>query len=94
MKVIETKNGVIIKVFLKPNSSKFVVSLEGDEVIVQCTEEPVKGKVNKELLKNLSRFFKTNVEIVSGVTSRQKHLLLNNMSKSEVERFLFTKRSG
>ena len=73
---------------MKPKSAKFEVLLEGDEVIVRCTEEPVKGKVNKELLKALSKFFHTNVELVSGATSRQKLLLLKGMAKSEVERLL------
>jgi hypothetical protein len=88
MKISETKNGTIIEVFVKPKSAKFEVLLEEDEVIVRCTEEPVKGKVNKELLKALSKFFHTNVELVSGATSRQKRLLLKGIEKSDVERFL------
>jgi len=88
MKLTETKNGTVIEVFVKPKSAKFEVSLEGDEVIVRCTEEPVKGKVNKELLKALSKFFHTNVELVSGATSRQKRLLLKDIEKNEVERLL------
>jgi uncharacterized protein YggU (UPF0235/DUF167 family) len=46
MKISETKNGVVIEVFVKPKSERFEVFLEGDEVIVRCAEEPVKGKVN------------------------------------------------
>jgi uncharacterized protein (TIGR00251 family) len=88
MKLIETKEGTVIEVFVKPKSERFEVSLEGDEVIVRCTEEPVKGKVNKELLKALSKFFHTNVELVSGATSRQKRLLLKDIEKNEVERLL------
>jgi uncharacterized protein (TIGR00251 family) len=90
MKLIETKNGTVIEIFVKPKSAKFEVSLEGDEVIVRCTEEPVKGKVNKELLKALSKFFHTNVELVSGATSRQKRLLIKNTSKTETETLLHT----
>ena len=90
MKISETKNGVVIEVFVKPKSAKFEVLLEGDEVIVRCTEEPVKGKVNKELLKALSKFFHTNVELVSGATSRQKRLLIKNVSKKQVETLLHT----
>ena len=93
MKISETKNGVIIAIFVKPRSAKFAISLEGDEVLVRCTEEPVKGKVNAELLKVLSRFYHTHVKLVSGVTSRQKHLLLKGMVKSEVERLLYSRSS-
>jgi uncharacterized protein (TIGR00251 family) len=88
MKITETKDGAIIEVCVKPKSDRFEVLLEGDEVVVRCTEEPVKGKVNKELLKALSKFFHTNVELVSGATSRQKRLLLKGMAKSEIEKFL------
>jgi uncharacterized protein (TIGR00251 family) len=88
MKITETKNGVVIEVLVKPKSERFEVFLEGDEVIVRCTEEPVKSKVNKELLKALSKFFHTSVELVSGATSRQKRLLLKGVEKSEVERLL------
>jgi uncharacterized protein (TIGR00251 family) len=90
MKLVETKEGTVVEIFVKPKSAKFEVLLEGDEVIVRCTEEPVKGKVNKELLKALSKFFHTNVELVSGATSRQKRLLIKNVSKNQVETLLHT----
>ncbi len=90
MRITETKDGAILEVFVKPKSQKFEVTFEGDDVVVRCTEEPVKGKVNKELLKALSKLFHTNVELVSGATSRQKRLLLKGIEKSEVERLLRT----
>ena len=64
MKLTETKDGTIIEVFVKPNSPRFEVKVEGDEIVVHCTEEPVKGKVNKELVKELTRFFHSPVELV------------------------------
>jgi uncharacterized protein (TIGR00251 family) len=85
MNLKETKNGVIIEVFVKPNQPKFNIKLDGDEIIVSCTEEPVKGKVNKELMKELSKFFHAEVEMVSGFTSKQKRFLIKNMSKSDAE---------
>ena len=88
MIITETKNGALIEVCVKPQSQKFEVQLEGDEVVVRCTEEPVKGKVNKELLNGLSKFFGTDVELVSGATSRQKRLLLKGMTKNEAQRIL------
>ena len=94
MKITETKDGAVIEVFVKPKSTKFEVLLEGDEVVVRCTEEPVKGKVNKELLKALSKLFHTNVELVSGATSRQKRLLLKGIEKIEVERLLHNKNDS
>jgi uncharacterized protein (TIGR00251 family) len=88
MKLTETKNGTIIEVFVKPNKPKFNVKLDGDEIIVSCTEEPVKDKVNKELIKELSKLLRAEVEMVSGLTSKQKRLLLKNVSKTETETLL------
>jgi uncharacterized protein (TIGR00251 family) len=91
MKTVETNDGVIIDVFVKPRSDKFAVKLEEEQIVVFSTEEPVKGKVNKELIKELTRFFGGRVEIVSGLTSRQKRLLIRSVGKSQVENLL---RSG
>lgn len=88
MKIQETKQGVILEVSVKPRSKEFKIVAEGDEIVVFCREEPVKGKVNKELIKELSRFFHKKVELVSGFTSRQKRLLIKDAEKSEVERVL------
>jgi len=90
MNLKEPKNGTIIKVFVNPNQPKFTVKIEGDEIIVSCTEEPVKGKVNKELIKELSKLFHAEIEMVLGFTSKQKRLLIKNISKSDVEQLLHT----
>jgi uncharacterized protein (TIGR00251 family) len=94
MRITETKDGAILEVFVKPKSQKFEVLLESDEVVVRCTEEPAKGKVNRELVKALSKLFHTNVELVSGATSRQKRLLLKGIEKSEAERRLHNKNAS
>ncbi len=88
MSINETKDGMIITVFVKPNSPKFKIELDGNEIIVYSTEEPEKGKVNKEIIKELSRLFKAKVEIVSGFTSRQKQLFIKNIGKKQVEPIL------
>jgi hypothetical protein len=88
MSIKETKDGVIITIFVKPNSPKFKVELDGDEIVVHCTEEPVKGKVNKELIKEFTRLFHSQVEIVFGATSKQKKLLIKGMGKEEIAQLL------
>jgi uncharacterized protein (TIGR00251 family) len=88
MKISETKDGTVMEVFVKPNSPKFETVIGNDEILVYCTEEPVKGKVNKELVKELSRLFHSKIEIVSGFTSKQKKLLIKGAGKSDVERLL------
>jgi uncharacterized protein (TIGR00251 family) len=91
MKISETKEGTVIEVFVKPTSAKFDLMIDGDEILILCTEEPVKGRVNKELVKELSKLFHSKVEIVSGFASKQKRLLIKGIGKSEVERLLRVK---
>lgn len=88
MKLIETHDGVALEVSVKPRSRRFKITLDGDEVIVCCTEEPTKGKVNKELVKELSRLFHAEVILVSGFTSKQKKLLVKDVKRSVIEKVL------
>jgi uncharacterized protein (TIGR00251 family) len=85
MKIFETKDGCVLEVSVKPRSKEFKIVLEDGEVVVFCREEPVKGKVNKELVKELSRLFHKRVEFVSGFTSKEKRLLVRGVTMSEVE---------
>ncbi len=88
MKINQTKEGLIIAAHVKPKSREFKITVEGDDIVVFCTEEPHKGKVNKELIKELSKLFHKEVELVSGFTSKQKMLLIKGIGKSDLERFL------
>jgi len=92
MKIIQTKHGVLIEVFVKPNSQKFNVIADNDEITIYSTEEPVEGKVNKEIIKELSKIFHAKVEIISGSTSRQKRLLIADSEKANIEQILAGKR--
>jgi len=91
MKLVETKDGTIIEVFVKPNQPKFKMTTDGDEIVVFSTEEAVKGRVNKEVVKEFSKLFHAKVEIVSGLTSKQKQLLVRELEKGEVEQLLYGK---
>jgi len=88
MKLQETVQGVILDVHVKPSSKEFRLELDEDELVVSCREAPVKGKVNKELLKQFSRLFGHKVELVSGLTSRQKKFLVSDIKAEEVNRIL------
>jgi uncharacterized protein (TIGR00251 family) len=88
MSISENKDGVIITVFVKPNAPKFKIELDGDEIMVYSTEEPVKGKVNKEIIKEFSKLLHAKVELASGFTSKQKQLFVKGMDKSQAEKLL------
>jgi uncharacterized protein (TIGR00251 family) len=88
MCVTETKEGCVLEVTVKPRSRNFKVTVEGEGITVFCTEEPVKGKANKEIVKEFSKMFQRQVELVSGFASREKRFLVKNVKKIEVEEFL------
>ncbi|MCW8802226.1 MAG: DUF167 family protein [Candidatus Bathyarchaeota archaeon] len=88
MKLQEVAQGVVLEVFVKPNSKKFQLKIEDDELVALCPEAPVKGKVNKELLKQLTKIFGNKVELVSGFTSRQKRFLISGIDAKQVEDIL------
>ena len=90
MKINETKDGVIITIFVKPNSPKFSIELDDDEIVVHSTEEPEKGKVNKQIIKEFSKLLHAKVELASGAASRQKQLFVQGITKTQTEQLLHT----
>ena len=88
MSINETKDGVTITIFVKPNSPKFKVELDRDEIVVYSTEKPVKGKVNKEIIKEFTKLLHAKVELASGFTSKEKHLSVKGMGKQQAEQLL------
>ena len=88
MNLTEAKGGVILEVFVKPNSPRFEVRCERDEIVVHSTEEPEKGKVNLEIMKQLTKLFHKRVEIVSGFTSRKKRIYIDGLKADEAAKVL------
>ena len=84
----ETDHGVVIEVYVKPNSKQFQVKAEDDRLVVFCKESPVKGRANKELTRELSSLFKRRVEIISGHRSKQKRILIRDSNAKEVRGIL------
>jgi uncharacterized protein (TIGR00251 family) len=88
MKLWKTAYGIVLDVYVKPNSKRFRINTEEGELLVFCRETPVKGRVNRELVKELSRLFKRRVEIVSGFSSRHKKILVRDIEAKEAEQIL------
>jgi uncharacterized protein len=88
MSIKEVKDGTIITIFVKPSSPKFSIEFNGNEIVVHATEDPEKGKVNKEILKEFSKILNAKVELARGSTTRQKQLFAVGISKSQAEQLL------
>jgi uncharacterized protein (TIGR00251 family) len=87
MKLLQVPEGTILEIRVKPKSRQFKTKLN-DELVIFCRGTPVKGRVNNELVKQLSRLFKKKVEIVSGFTSKQKRVLVRDAEVKEIEKIL------
>jgi hypothetical protein len=88
MRMQKISGGVVIGVHVKPKSKQFRITVESDELVVFCREAPVKGRVNRELIKKLSRLFHRRVEILSGFSTRQKEILIRDIEVEEVNNIL------
>ena len=88
MKLLKTDQGVVLNVSVKPDSRDSKIEVEDNELVVCCREAPLKGKVNKELLKELSRLFKKRTAIIAGSTSKQKKILIMDINLEEANDIL------
>ncbi|MFV9644445.1 MAG: DUF167 domain-containing protein [Desulfobacterales bacterium] len=85
--------GIIFKVFIQPRSSKnMIAGIYGDAIKIKLTAPPVNGAANRMCIKYLVNILKipqSKIEIISGHTSRTKHILVkykdNTYSKAELE---------
>ncbi len=66
MSIKETKDGILLSIFVKPKSPKFKIELDSEEIVVYATEEPEKSRVNMEIIKEATKLLGFKIEIVSG----------------------------
>jgi uncharacterized protein (TIGR00251 family) len=88
----QTDVSATLSVRIQPRSSKNgVTRMEDGSLKIRLTAPPVDGAANEALVKFLSDTLsvsKSQVEIVSGHTSREKRLKINGMSEADVTRLL------
>jgi uncharacterized protein (TIGR00251 family) len=68
-----------ISIKLHPNSSQEKINeIEKDKFYeIWIKEKPIDGKANEKLIKLLKKYFKKDIEIVSGFKSREKIIEMN-----------------
>ena len=81
----ETKEGLIVEVYVKPRSKNTKIEFVENKLIFFSKKQPINGKVNKELVNVLSNLFGVKAIIVSGFKSNNKILLFK---KTDKNRFL------
>jgi uncharacterized protein (TIGR00251 family) len=88
----QTDVSAILSVRIQPRASRNGVSrLEDGSLKIRLTAPPVDGAANEALVKFLSETLsisKSQIEIVSGHTGRQKIVRITGMSEADVNRLL------
>lgn len=70
-----------------PNSKKFAAQFKTNgEMAVHATEEPERGKVNLEIIKELGKMLGMQVRIIRGATSRRKLLEIDGEEDKIMEK--------
>ena len=81
----EVEGGIVVSVKVQPNASNDrVVGEHADQLKIAVTVAPEKGKANKAVIKVLSRLLNvkiSDIEILSGETSRDKKVFIRNMTE-------------
>jgi len=83
-----SKQGVLIDIHLQPGARhEGIKGIHGERLKLAVNSPPVDGKANKRARTFLSSFFhipKSDVELISGGSSRQKSFLLKGMKRDDV----------
>ena len=83
----KVRDDVVLNVKVKPNSPHFSIE-SNNNFIIHCKSSPKQNKANIEILKELERLFKTRVEIISGLTSKNKSILIHNITETGIKKKL------
>ncbi|MCW3980764.1 MAG: DUF167 domain-containing protein, partial [Candidatus Bathyarchaeota archaeon] len=71
-------NGVLMNVRVKPRAPNFRIMVN-DELVVFCKKSPINERANRELISGLSRILGSEVQIVSGLHSKKKRILIKGL---------------
>lgn len=87
-----SNEGVIIAIKVIPKANRNeIIGFENDELKIRLAAVPEKGEANDELIKFLSKQFKvakSQIELISGKTSRHKRLLMKGMTVEDLQKHL------
>jgi len=90
--VLQTADGAVIRVHVQPKSRREqIVGMHGDRIKLAVTEPPDKGKANDAVLRLIAATLNvatSSVELLRGSTSRQKDLLVRQLSADDAKRLL------
>ena len=82
----ETKEGLVVRLKIVPNSSRNEIIWENDALKVKITAQPIENKANKALIEFLSKTLKiakSNIQIIKGELNKEKTLLIQGIDEEK-----------
>lgn len=79
-----TEEGILISIKVIPNSSKNEFIKTETEIKLKITVPPIENKANKFIIEYLSKIYKiakTNIQIIKGLTSKEKTILIKTQDE-------------
>jgi uncharacterized protein (TIGR00251 family) len=78
----------ILNAKISTGKNKFELSFDNEKeiILIKTTQQPQKNKANKEIIKELKKFFKTDIQIVFGLTSKEKKIKIYLPKEEVLER--------
>lgn len=80
----ETKEGLIVRLKIVPNSSRNEFIWENEGLKVKIMAQPIENKANKALIEFFSKTLKiakSNIQIIKGELNKEKTLLIIGMTE-------------
>lgn len=88
----KAEGGITVSIKVQPNASKKrVVGKHADQIKIAVTVAPERGKANKAVIKVLSQWLDVNIsdiQIISGETSRDKKVFIKNISEEDLYKII------
>lgn len=83
---------LLLRVRIQPRASKDeIVGMQGSYLKIRITAPPVDNKANDQLIRFLAKIFnvaKSNIQLLSGKSSREKYLCISSLDKTKTIRLL------
>jgi uncharacterized protein (TIGR00251 family) len=91
MEIQEIPQGTILSIKVKPNSSRFGFLVSGDDAVLELRSPPKEDRANQEILRELPKLLRCDVQILRGSHSKRKLILLKGISQKELRIVLDTR---
>lgn len=88
-RITETPEGVLFSLKIQPRASKNeICGLQGDALKIRLTAPPVEGEANEACIRFIAQWLsvpRNMVRITSGLTGRNKTVLVTGVSKEDLQ---------